>query len=827
MKFYTSVIQYGNSILFRGFEDGEKVQRKVPFSPTLFVKSQAPSKYKSLYGDDLKPVQLGDINSAKEFLEQYKDIDNFPIFGNTSYQYQYISENYSNEVEFDLKHISIVTIDIETSTENGFPDVLNPEEEVLLISLQDYNTKEIITYGCRPYKTNGTHYVLCKDERELLTRFISDFQKINPHVITGWNVEFFDIPYLMARITKKFGEATAKKLSPWGVIKRREVERAGRKDIQYDLYGISVLDYLDLYRKFTYSAQESYKLDHIAKVELGREKLNHDEFDSFKDFYTNDWQKFVEYNIVDVRLVDALEDKMRLIDLIITMAFDAKCNFNDIFSAVRTWDCILYNHLLKKNIIVSQRRHVETEGQIAGGYVKEPVPGKYDWVVSFDATSLYPSIIMGWNMSPETLHKSGFTVQMKDLLTGSEELAEAHEFNLAVAANGHCFTRDKQGLFPEIVDTLFKERQHYKKLMLQAQSEYEATKDEKHQNNISRYNNRQMARKIQLNSLFGAMANQYFRFFDNRIAEGITLTGQYIIQVVANAVNEYLNKVCGTKDHDYAFYADTDSCYITLDKLVDKFFPGQTKEKTVDLLDKICNEKLTGAINKACDNLFDYTNAYSKKIFFKRESIADRGIWVAKKRYALNVYDNEGVRYTEPKLKVMGLEIVRSSTPEPIRKALKDAVKIVLTKDEKSLQAYIEQAEKDFMKLPVEEISFPRSVNGVAKYTSAATIYTKGTPMHVRGALMYNHLIKEHKLSKRYEAIKEGDKIKFVYLKEPNHIRENCIAFPGKLPIEFDVHRLIDYRLMFEKTFLDPLQTILNGIGWSPKPIASLEDLFS
>lgn len=323
------------------------------------------------------------------------------------------------------------------------------------------------------------------------------------------------------------------------------------------------------------------------------------------------------------------------------------------------------------------------------------------------------------------------------------------------------------------------------------------------------------------------LANEYFRFFDNRIAEGITTTGQYIVQYVARAVNVYLNEVCETDNYDYAFYADTDSVYITFDKLVNKFFKNKSKLETVNLLDKVCEERVSKIIDKACREIFDYTHAFEEKIFFKREAIADSGIWVAKKRYALNVFDNEGVRYESPKLKVMGLEIVRSSTPEVIRKALKEGVALALSGTEQDMQDFIAREETAFMKLNPEDIAFPRSVNGLAKYQSHTEIYTKGTPMHVRGALLYNNQLKKLNLTKKYVTIKEGDKIKFLYLKEPNYLRENCIGFASSLPKEFELKKLVDYNMMFEKTFIDPLAAILNCIGWTTKPVATLEGLFS
>lgn len=829
MKFYTNVNQYGNRILVRGVNNGKTVQEKIEFKPSLFAKSQKESQYKSLYGDNLEEIEFADINDAKDFVKRYKEVENYPIFGNTNYAYQYITKTFPNEVEFDISQIKIWSLDIETSAELGFPNVRDPKEELLLITIQDASTKELVTFGSKQFKVTKTNhtYIQCRDEYDLFQKFLAYFQENCPNILTGWNIEFFDIPYLCSRMARILGDDSVKKLSPWGVVNPKEFTRMSRTELIYDILGVAILDYLDLYKKFTYSAQESYKLDHIAKVELGKEKLSYAEYTSFRDFYKNDWQKFVEYNVIDVELVDQLEDKMKLIELILTMAYDAKCNYVDVFSAVRTWDCILWNHLWKQNIVVHQREGLPSRS-IVGAYVQEPRPGKYDWVVSFDATSLYPSIIMQYNLSPETqIRKATKNADVSSLLKQSINLNDLKENNYCMSANGFCYTREKQGLFPEIVQKLFDDRQKYKKLMLVAQSKYEETKDTKWRKEIAKYNNFQMARKIQLNSLFGAWGNEFFRFYDSNIAEGITLTGQYIIQTVGAALNEYLNKVCGTKDHIYSFYSDTDACYITLDPLVQKFYKDQPKEKIVELLDKICNEKIEKAINKACDGLADYTNAFETKIYFKREVIADRGIWVAKKRYALNVYNNEGVQYKEPKLKVMGLEIVRSSTPEPVRDALKQAVKLALTGTEQELQDYIREFESKYRKLEPELIAFPRGVNGVDKYTDRSSIYKPATPMHVRGALLYNFYLKEQQIDKKYELISEGDKIKFIYLKEPNLIKENCIAFINVIPEEFNLKQYVDYDTMFEKSFLEPLTTILNGVGWSAKPQATLEGLFA
>jgi len=829
MKFYTSVNQFGNNILVRGINNGHIVQEKVPFKPSLYVPSKTDSTAKSLFGKELAEIKFQSINEAKDYVSRYSDVSGFEIYGNTNYAYQYISSKFPDDIEFDMTQLNIKTLDIETSAELGFPDVKNPQEKILLITLQDYVSKQIVSFGlypCSPVHDKHT-YVYCKDEATLLIEFLDYISENTPHIITGWNVEFFDIPYLCNRIIKILGDDAVKKLSPWGVVEEKQVTRFQKQVAAFNILGVAILDFLDLYKKFTYSAQESYKLDHIAKVELGKEKLNYDEFDSFNEFWKKDWPKFVRYNVIDCELVDELEEKMKLIELILTMAYDAKCNYVDIFSAVRTWDCILYNQLLKKNIIVHQKEN-KPGRSIAGAYVQTPKPGKYKWVVSFDATSLYPSIIMQYNMSPETMltETQYRDITVNDLLESKRDLSDLIDNKMCMAANGVCYKNDKQGIFPEIVQKLFNDRKEYKKLMLVAQAKYEETKDKIWQKEISKYNNFQMARKIQMNSLFGAMANEFFRFYDSNVAEGITLSGQYIIQKVGTGLNEYLNKVCGTKDFEYSFYSDTDSCYVTLDPLVEKFYKDKPPKKIVEILDQICESKIQEVLNTVCTEIAEYTNAFDKKIYFKREAIAETGIWVAKKRYALNVYDNEGVTYAEPKLKVMGLEIVRSSTPEPIRDGLRKAVKLALTSDESTLQNYIRDFETEYRKMPPELISFPRGVNGINKYSDRSSIYKAGTPMHVRGALLYNFHIEKNNLGIKYEKIKEGDKIKFIYLREPNLIGENCIAFNTVIPPEFDLAKYADYDTMFDKSFIEPMKTILDGVGWTTKPQATLEGLF-
>jgi len=424
MRFYTNVQMVGDHFLVRGYENGKHFMTREKFYPTLFVPSKKKTKYKTLEGDHVEAVQPGTVRDCREFIKKYEGVQNFKIYGNTQYIYQYISEMYPEEIiKFDTSRIKITTIDIEVASENGFPDVESAAEEVLLITIQDYTNKQIRTWGQGPFKNTQENviYTECDSEFDLLTKFINWWmmEENIPEVVTGWNNELYDMPYLVRRMDRVLGEKLMKRISPWGLVTEREVFISGRKNIAYDIGGITQLDYLNLYKKFTYKAQESYRLDYIASVELGQKKLDHSEFDTFKDFYTNGWQKFVEYNIIDVELVDRLEDKMKLIDLAITLAYDAKANYADVSSQVRMWDTIIYNYLKKQNIVIPPKEKSEKDKKYEGAYVKEPTPGSYDWVVSFDLNSLYPHIIMQYAISPETL------VDMNNLNARIMELEDA------------------------------------------------------------------------------------------------------------------------------------------------------------------------------------------------------------------------------------------------------------------------------------------------------------------------------------------------------------------------------------------------------------------
>jgi len=828
MNFYKSVIEHKGKLLVRGIHGGKDYKEKLDFSPTLYALTQEDTEFKNLQGQNLKPISFKNIDAARKFRRDVAT-KNSPIYGLERYHYQYINDQFPDDISWSKEFIKIFTLDIETACENGFPDVENPIEELLCITVKNQSNKQIITWGVGDFKTDRTDvvYIRCKNENHLLFEFMKFWIKNYPDIITGWNTKFFDLPYLMNRIKLIAGDKVANKISPWGLIRREEIVVRGRTQTVYDIYGICNLDYLDLYKWFIPTRQESYKLDYIGEVELGQNK-NDNPYATFKEFYEKDFQNFVDYNIQDVELVDALEDKLGLIDLSLTVAYESKVNYGDIFSQVRVWDTLIANHLLKKNICVPPREEHSKDTKYEGAYVKDPVSGMHKWIVSFDINSLYPHIIIQYNISPEKIigvKSAGISVNK--LLDKSTPLDYLKTEGACVAPNGALFKNDSQGFLPEMMEKMYNERVIFKKRMLKAKAMYERTKNPELKKEIARCHNIQWARKIALNSAYGAVGNQYFRYYDVRQASAITTAGQFIIRFIEKKVNDYLNNILKTNDKiDYIVASDTDSIYVTLDKLVEQVCKDKSDDQICDFLDKVVGKKLEPYIEKCFAELADYTNAFKSCLVMKREVIANKGIWVAKKRYMLNVLDEEGVRLSEPKLKIMGIEAVKSSTPQICRKYIKDAIKIIMSKEQTDLHEFIKSFKKDFLNMTPEQISFPRSCNNMKKYHSANDVFIKGTPIHVKGALIYNYQIQQFKLKNKYPFIQEGDKIKFLKLIEANPFKFDVISYITKLPPEFKLQEYIDYEVQFEKTFLDPMRFILQAIGWNAEPKATLEAFF-
>jgi len=837
MKFYTSAHVRSNQVLERGFDNGTRFEHRVEYEPTLYIPTTKPSKYKTLDNQNVDGIKPGTIKDCREFIAKYKDVHNFDIYGSILYRYSYLAEKYpQNPTPYDFSLIQTAYIDIETGSEHGFPNPVTASEEVIAITVS-VNGKYFV-WGCHEYENSQSlvTYFQCDDEVHLLTSFLDKWQMIKPDIITGWSTQFFDIPYLVNRIRKIFGPKQSLLLSPWKIINERVVEnmrfQGGRDVIFYDLVGCSTLDYFDLYKKFTYTNQESYRLDYIASIELGERKLSYEEYEGLHDLYKKNFQRFIDYNIKDVQLVERLEDKMKLIEMACALAYDAKVNYADVFTQVRMWDVLIYNHLKSKNIVIPPKQVFTKDKAYAGAHVKDPALGMHRWVVSFDLNSLYPHLIMQYNISPETIIDGGYVSSNVDQFLDQQlDTSTIKERNVCLSASGQLFQNDVQGFLPEMMQQRYDNRVVYKRKMIEGQQKLEKETDQSQrfqlEKEISQYQNLQLAMKISMNSAYGAMGNQYFRYFDTRIAEAITLGGQLSIRWVEKAINKHLNTVLKTQDVDYVIASDTDSLYITLEKLVEKIFPDQSDTaKIINFMNKVCEQDLQRVIDDCYNELKDYMNAYQQKMFMKRECLADKGIWTGKKHYLLNVYDNEGVRYAKPYLKVMGIEAVKSSTPTACRAKLKEAFNIIMNKDENDIQQFIKEFKEEFNNCPIEDIAFPRSVKNIAKYTDNFNIYKKATPIHVKGTLLHNHYLRKHNLTKKYSLIQEGEKIKFVYLKSPNPIHNYVIAFLNGLPKEFNLETYIDYELQFDKSFKGPLTEILKTIGWAPEHVNTLSKFF-
>jgi len=846
MSFYTNVQTIGNSILFRGVSnDGKRFKDRIEYHPTLYIPTKEETKFKTLQGEPVGEIRPGNMKECREFISKYHDIDNFDVYGNDKFEFSFIAEHFPEEhIDYDYSQIRIAYLDIETGSENGFPNVETANEEVTAITMKI--GKKVYVFGRGEFVTDreDVFYFRFDSERAMLQKFFEMWDKESPDIMTGWNIDTFDIPYLVNRAMRLFDDKKNpyKLLSPWRKLREYKMFGLGGQELQtYEIYGVETLDYLAMYRKFTYINQESYRLDHIAFVELGERKLDYSEQGSLHLLYKNDYQKFIEYNIKDVELVEQLEDKMKLLEMIVSLAYLSKVNYSNTFGQVRMWDTLIYNNLLRKNIVIPPKTTSHKSSQFEGAYVKDPILGSHDWVVNFDLNSLYPHLIMQYNLSPETLITDELPSdlqEIKDARPGIDGLVDQvqnldalKKYNLTYTPNNEFYRRDIHGFLPEMMQQIYDDRVKYKGMMIDAkkklQNETDASERFKLKNLISKYHNMQLNLKITLNSAFGAMGNQHFRYFDQRIAEAITTSGQLSIKWIEKEINRYLNELLKTDD-DYVVAVDTDSVYITMDKLVQSVYGDKNVEKAkiIDFLDKVCSEQMEKIIDKSYQKLKDYMNAFDQKMVMKRENIADRAVWTAKKRYIMNVYDSEGVRYKEPQLKIMGIEAIRSSTPSACKQKMKDIFKIIMNGTEDDAIQYIDEFREEFKTLSAEDIFFPRSVRGMKKYHDAAHLYIKGTPIHVKGALLYNKLLKDHKLLGDYPVIKDGEKIKFAYLKKQNTVGGEVIAIPNQLPSEFELQDYIDYDKQFSKSFIEPMSSVMNAVGWQTEKVSTLEDFF-
>lgn len=860
--FYINVSKAGKYILYTGIENGQRVRKRVEYNPTLFLPSKDKNSiYRTISNQPVEPFKPGDMNECREFISKYSGVDNFNIYGMDRFQFSFIHEHFPDDVKWVLSHIKVANIDIEVSNKSGMSidEMLqHAQDEVTAITIH-YNGKFHV-FGCKAYKPKSADvvYYHCENEKDLLERFLALWTADYPDAVTGWNIKFFDFPYLINRMNNILGETTTKKLSPWNRIGQRTVTMMNKDHSVYDMVGIGLFDGLELYRKFAPggTARESFKLDYIASVEVGEKKINYTDYKSLDQLYHENYEMFIDYNIKDVDLVEKVLKKHELIKLGFILAYQAKVNYDDIFFQVRMWDSMIYGFLKNRNIVIPQRKINRKEEAYGGAYVKDVITGKHGWTISFDLKSLYPHLQMQYCISPDTfIDPSRYSkalwsivqnnvITVDNLLDRSIDLSDLKTEHVTITPNGQFFSTKKQGFLPEMLEDMYKKRDHYKSLSQDAKAKVETTKDSKEKERlkelVSEYDTLQQVVKICLNSAYGAVGNQFFRFFDVRQAAAVTFAGQLSIRWIIKHVNLYMNKLLNTKDKDYILASDTDSIYINMDDLVAKFFPTDTQaakhDKIVNFLDKVAAEQLTPFINNKFDELAKYVNAYQNRMEMKREIIADKSLWVKKKHYVLNVLADEKVRYAKPKIKVKGLQMIKSSTPTACREKLKDALELVMNGTEDQVIDLIDSFRSEFKKLPIEDIAFPRGMSEMEDFgstenakdmfgnkNSGGDIFKKGTPIHVKASLLYNKALDDLGL-KMYAKLQDGEKIKYVYLRKPNPYFSDIMGFPGFMPKELKIEQYIDWDTQFEKAFVSPLKSILDVIPWATEKSNSLFD---
>ncbi|MCH8476267.1 MAG: hypothetical protein LAT55_13685 [Opitutales bacterium] len=826
--FYTNIQRYGRRLLVRGYDNnGQQYFDRIKYRPKMYVpvknESEANCRIKTIDGRPTKQIIFDDCKEAADYIKQYQDVHGYEVHGFEKFQYAYAAEQ---PWTLNAQLIRMLNFDIEVGydDETGYSHPNEAKNPIYTIAVRTSPTDvEKHVFGWKELDQD-----LCKEEfvyhrasneAEMLKDFISYWVDRMPDIVTGWNTEFFDIPYLINRISRLLGADAAKELSPWGQIREKTVKNKfnTKGESTFVIVGVSHLDYLALFKKFgklKYGDQESYKLDHIAEVILGRKKVDYSEEGTLEDLYQNNFEKFVDYNVVDIDLIDDFEETTGFIKVATVTAYKASVNFEDTLGTIALWDAYIAKELKKLRKTPPPRKVDNLKTQFPGGYVKEVENKFLDWVVSFDLNSLYPNVIVQYNMSPETLnetHSEEFSM-FKDLT-----LPKNPSKDVTRCPSGICFNTNEIGIFPHIIKSLYDERVQRKEAMLAAEEAEQNSADAKekavYKTQANSHAIYQQAVKLLLNSLYGAMGNVYFRYFDLRIAGSVTVTGQYVIKSAEDAVNTFLNSILENRK-DRIVAIDTDSIYVDCSDVMKKLNPSD--DTAVDVLNDFSKNCLEPILEKRFTKLAKESNAFEPRMIMKREVIADVGLWKAAKNYILNVLDSEGVRYKEPKLKIMGLAAIKSSTPKFVRAAYEKIFKLIMNKDEDKAQQFVQNFREEFFKSKYSDIAEPSSVNNLEKYSAPSDkICQSGTPKHVRGSLVYNYYLKKFKIQHKYPQIISGDKIKLLTLHKQNPFNTHVICYSDVLPPEFDIERYINKEEMFRKTFMNLVEDLLEIAGFT------------
>jgi len=820
---YLNFFQHRSAICLKYIDHTGKVGYRTVknYTPPVFIPAVNGSSIDahSIFGVPL--TRLSKKESIYETKNLIKEIegDNFKAFGFSKVDFSYVYDTFK-EQQPDNSKVMIHLYDIETTVDHGKPDPIAAKEEINMITVHCSKRKKFFCFYSHSesidlpeFKGKAVLYH-CENEEELLRRYLDWHAADYPDILAGWFSEGFDLPYIRNRMLKILGEDSVNKLSPFGVVKIKEGFDAFGQYMNVDIKGISCLDYKKLYEKFIKEPRESYSLDYIAKVEIKEEKLKHESGIPGHLLYKTNFEDALRYNIQDVALLVNLEGKKQILELAITMAYLSFCNFQDVLSNMRIIDMMFYMYLKDRGIYFEWNYNAPARSPFEGAAVKDVIPGKYKWIATFDVTSEYPSLIMAMNISPETIYKKKvLPITVKEILAKKAARDFALENGMSLAANGAMFSRNKEGFMSAVVRELFALRQKYKKLKVEA--------EKIHDEDLTKLNDmKNLAYKLILNSIYGVTGNPYFRFFDLLIAEGITLSGQALIGWVTQDVNRALSKLTGI-ERDRAVSSDTDAAYFDLTDVVEmKFGKEYDDEEALKWVVWFSDTKINKLIEESISRFAEYLNVRDPSVLdMKRENIADSSIFMAKKRYVMSVRNNEGAEYKRgEKLKKTGHEIVKSITPQYVKDAMAKSFDALLFGTPQDYYNSVNEFRTSFMKAEPDTVAKTSSVNGIQEYLERDGTIRKGCPKHSRAAINFNKYIEKLGLVNEYPAIKEGDKIRFIGLKEPNPIKSYTIGWIGSMPKPLEALRpYFDYEDQFEAIFHKSMQSAATPCGIPPE----------
>jgi len=842
--------------LYTWDDQGNRITVPSTYEPYIYLETNNAPDAMSIFNTKLKKKRFKNQSERSRFIKDNK-IER--VFDNFNVQQQFLIDTFwqDNEKDEFSKHpLKVYFIDIETYSPNAFPDINNPQDPINIITIYDTITERYTAWGTKPFtKANDkTTYIYCKTERELYSKFLDFFSKDYPDILSGWNSEFFDIPYIINRMTKIVGEDEVRRLSPIGSMRARTfMGKFGREQTRWHIEGISCVDYLEIYKRFCPVLRESYKLDAIGEIELDQRKIDYGDTD-LASLSEENWELFVEYNIQDVTLLINLEKKLQYIQLLRMIAYAGLTTFEGALGSlsVITGLCSIRARTKNQRIPTFVKEIKEGGEKNAGAYVGEPQRDFQEHVVSFDANSLYPNMMITLNLSPET--KVGKIIERteegvvfrhvnnKEYTLSHKKLADFIKIEqLAVSRADVLFSQKEKGIIPITVDYYYKKRVEIKKLLTKAKKAALNVKEtdsnyKKVQNEIDNLNIRQHTIKILINTIYGYFGNKHSPLGDDDLANSITLTGQAVIKQSNQILTNYIKDNTGLTDEYLAenspiIYNDTDSSYISIKHLI--------KARGIETYDKKGN--VTPEYYKAVQDIEDHLNTEIVKwgkadlnsadcrLVFKREAIADSGIFLQKKRYVLHLLDVEGIPCN--KFKYTGVEVVRTTMPAQIKPYVKRIIETMLmTKSLTDTNKIFNETYEVFKTLPVEDIASVMGVKGYEKYATYSKEFNtvKRMPIHVKAAYYHNLLLEKFNIERKYESIASGDKIRYFYVRKPNKYGISVIGYKYYYPKEFAEIFEPDYEFIFKKIIFQVIERFYEAVNWKLKDpaMAVQTDLF-